>query len=150
MNQQATAAPHPLIARLGERHGYPEVTPQTLDAFRAQPGDGVLFFPGDPVKHPETLDVAAILPELLARFDGRLRAGVVMPWNGPALQPRFGFQRWPALVFVRGGEYVGAIGGVRNWNEYLEEIGRLLAAPPSRPPSIGVAVRADGDAPSCH
>lgn len=127
MNPQAAAAPHPLIARLGERYGYPEVAPQTLEAFCAQAGDGVLFFPGDPVKHPETLDVAVILPELLARFDGRLRAGVVMPWNGPALQPLFGFRRWPALVFLRCGECVGAIEGVRDWNDYLEEIGRLIA-----------------------
>ncbi len=127
MNQQATAAPHPLIARLCERHGYPEVTPQTVDAFCAQSRDGVLFFAGDPVMHPETLDVAVILPELMARFDGRLRAGVVMPWNGPALQPKFGFRRWPALVFIRRGERSGAICGVRNWNDYLEEIGRLIA-----------------------
>jgi hydrogenase-1 operon protein HyaE len=60
---------------------------------------------------------------------------------------RYGFRRWPALVVLRDGRYVGAIDGLRNWDEYLAEVAALLAAEPARPPSIGIAVTAAGAAP---
>ena len=143
----ATPAPlHPLLARLEHHHGYPELNAEMLDDFCADPIDSVLLFAGDPAKHPETLDVAAILPELAAAFGGRLRPAFLRHQNATALQPRYGFTRWPALVFVRSGHYVGAIGGVRNWSEYLVEIERLLRSEPARAPTIGIAVSAAGDA----
>jgi hydrogenase-1 operon protein HyaE len=48
------------------------------------------------------------------------------------------------------GKYVGAIDGLRNWQEYLDELGALLAAPPTRAPSIGIAVAGEGDGRHCH
>ena len=147
----AAPKPHPLLERLLVAQGCPEVTVETLEAFGADSRDTVLFFAGDPVKYPETLDVAVILPQLGAAFRGRFIPGVVMPWNGPALQPRFGFNRWPALVFQRGGQYIGAITGVRNWGEYLAEIQRLLGSPPRRAPTPGIALAVAGAQDSaCH
>ena len=44
-----------------------------------------------------------------------------------------------------------AVDGIRDWQVYLDELDRLLAAPPSRPPGVGVTVRAAGAAASnCH
>ena len=50
------------------------------------------------------------------------------------------------------GQYVGAIDGLRDWQDYVDEMKRLIDAPPSRPPSVGIAVTAAGadDSHHCH
>jgi len=45
-----------------------------------------------------------------------------------------------------GGGYVGAIDGLRNWDEYLNEVARLATAAVTRPPSVGIAVRGPDEA----
>lgn len=144
------ATPHPLIERLFATHGYANVDAAGLDAFAAAPGHALLFFSEDPVQYRETLDVCVILPEIASAFAGRFRIGVLLPAVARTVAPRYGFRRWPALVMLRDGGYVGAIDGLRNWDDYLAETARLLEAPIARPPSIGIAVRAAGDAPTCH
>jgi len=145
------AAEHPLFRRLAETGACPTIASEAFDGFVAQPGNTLLFFAEEPAKYREVLDLAVILPELTQAFAGRFRAGVLMPESARALQPRYGFNKWPALVLVRGGEYVGAVAGLRDWNSYVTEIGALLEAPVSRPPSVGVAVRkADADDAHCH
>ena len=68
---------HPLIQRLFEDYGYPEVTLKNHDEFAAPDEVGVLFFTGDPKRYKETTDVAVVLPELVAAFRGGLRPAVV-------------------------------------------------------------------------
>ena len=130
----------PLIDALIERHGLPLLNETGLDAFVADGAHSLLFLAGDPVKYPEALDVAVILPELIRAFAGRFQAAVIAPESEQALQARFGFSRWPALVLLRGDTYVGAITRVRNWDEYLTELSRLLEAEPCRPPGVGIPV----------
>jgi len=132
--------PAPLIDALVQRHGLPLLNATELDAFVAGGAHSLLFLAGDPVKYPEALDVAVILPELTRAFAGRFQAAVVAPESEQALQGRYGFSRWPALVLLRGEAYVGAITRVRNWDEYLAELSRLLESEPSRPPAAGIAV----------
>jgi hydrogenase-1 operon protein HyaE len=120
-----------------------------LEAFCQAPGDAVLFCAGDPVQYPECLDVAVVLPELLRVWPGRFRAGVVSPEQEAAVQARYGFQRWPTLIFLRRGEYLGALSGIQDWSVYLARIETLLAGPVSRPPSIGIAV-STAATPTCH
>ena len=57
---------HPLIQRLLDDYGYPEVTLANHQAFVDRPGISVLFFAGDPKRYQETTDVAVVLPELVA------------------------------------------------------------------------------------
>lgn len=140
---------HPLIARLTGEYGYPPLDTGNLEAFCAAPGDAVLFCAGDPVQYPECLDVAVVLPELLRAFPGRFRAAVAAPALEPDLQARYGINRWPTLVFLRNGDYVGALAGIQDWSVYLARIQDLLAATPSRPPSIGIAV-STAAASTCH
>ncbi|MCU0805125.1 MAG: hypothetical protein MUF79_08575 [Burkholderiales bacterium] len=137
---QAPAVRHPLIERLFTEYGFPEVTADGFEAFAAQPGHAVLFFSEDPVKFRETLDLAVILPELHRAFEGSFRAGVLLPEASKKLYARYGFRRWPALVLLRDGQYLGAVDGIRTWDDYIHEIQRLLASEPVRPPAIGVAV----------
>ncbi len=110
----------------------------------------MLFCAGDPVQYPECLDVAVVLPEILGAFPGRFRAGIPAMGMEPAMQARYGFNRWPTLVFLRAGAYVGMISGIQDWAVYLARIQELLATPGSRPPSVGIPVSTPSTAAPCH
>lgn len=129
---ETTPTRHPLLERLLRDCGVPEVDATSVDAFLAGDGDAVLFFSEDPLQHPESGDVAVVLPELLAAFRGRLRAALVARASERELQKRYGFARWPALVFLRHGDYVGAITGIQDWDDYLQQVESLLSAPTRR------------------
>jgi len=144
------AAEHPLFLRLVESGACPAVTAGEFDQFAAQSGSTLVFFSEEPAKYREVLDLAVILPELAKAFAGRFRACLLLPEAARALQPRYGFGKWPALVMLRNGEYVGAVAGLRDWNTYVTEIRGLLDAPVSRPPSIGVPVRSSAGDSHCH
>jgi hydrogenase-1 operon protein HyaE len=141
---------HPLIARLVEEFGYPMLRAADSETFCNAPGDAILFCVGEPVQHPESLDVAVVLPEILRAFPDRFRVGIVASDLEPAMQARYGFNRWPTLVFLRGGAYVGAISGIQDWSVYLERIGELLATAANRPPSIGIPVSTPSVSATCH
>ena len=53
---------------------------------------------------------------------------------------------------LRDGQYLGAVDGLRDWDVYLAELTRLLAAEASRPPTVGIPVLAAGPStePPCH
>lgn len=127
---------HPLIQRLYDEFNYPRVTLENCESFIGGAGTSVLFFAGDPKRYKETTDVAVVLPELVAAFDGKMRAGVVDKAAELPLQKRYGFRAWPCLVFFRDGGYLGAIARMKNWSEYLEEIGELMQAETCEPPSF--------------
>ncbi len=142
---------HPLVQRLIDACGACAVDPAALDAWMARPGDHVLLFGGDPVRFPEALDVAVVLPELRAAFDDRFDIGVVPREHEDALARRFGVQRWPALVFLRAGGYLATVSGMRDWTDYLADIAAALDAPVTRAPTVGIPVVAAGAAASaCH
>jgi hydrogenase-1 operon protein HyaE len=152
-SQNAAAAVHPLIARLCAETGAPLLQADEVDAWASRPGRALLVFTEDPVIYRETLDLAVIVPEVVRHIGGGLRVGVLLQKAARAVAPRYGFRRWPALVMLADGQYVGAIDGLRDWQDYLDEAGRLLVAPPTRAPSVGIAVNAagaTGAAPACH
>ncbi len=128
----AEALRHPLVGRLVTEFGVPEVGACDVDEFLAAPGDAVLLFTEDPKKYPESADVAVILPELMKAFAGRFRAAVVARASERELQKRFGFARWPALVFLRGGDLVGTLTGVHDWDDFVEQVSGLLESPTRR------------------
>jgi len=131
---------HPLIQRLFDDWGYPEVTLETHQAFVSQPGVTVLFFAGDPNRFRDTTDVAVVLPELVKAFGGKLQPGVVAADAGQTLQRYYGFTAWPTLVFLRDGGYLGNITGIQNWSEYLHDIGELITAEVQQPKGFKVPV----------
>lgn len=133
---------HPLIDRLRDELGYPVVDLENHETFVEAPGMNVLFFPGDPEVVKDSTDVAVVLPELVAQFGGQLRPGLVTDTfgDGKTLKHRYGFKEYPALVFVRGGDYVGAITRIQDWTDYLEQIAALLQAPPRRAPGFSIPV----------
>lgn len=142
---------HPLLQRLIDHHGAAPVTPDTLDAFAARAGEHVLFFNGDPVRFPEVLDVAVVLPELRAATGRRFDIGVVPRAHEDAIARRYGVQRWPSLVFLRDGGYVGTVSGMQDWSDYVAAVTAVLEQPVTRAPSVGIpVVSATAPAASCH
>jgi len=137
---------YPLIEQMFSRHGCAEVGIDAFDDFLVRPGHALLVFTEDPVRFKETLDLAVIVPQLQRAFPGRFAVGVLLPEAARRLQPRYGFNRWPALVMLRDGQYVGVIDGLRNWDDYLQDLQALLSAQPSRPPTVGIPVRGPGGA----
>jgi hydrogenase-1 operon protein HyaE len=146
----AAAAIHPLVDRMITAHGFVHVDADTVEAFVAAPGHALIVFTEDPDRYRETLDLAVIAPEVARAFAGQFRAAVLLPADARKVAPRYGFARWPALVVLRDGQYIGAIDGLRNWDEYIVEMQRLLAAEPSRAPSIGIAVKSSAPSGHCH
>ncbi len=123
----------PLIERLIES-GYALLDGDNFQAFIERHDYVVLFFPNDPVLFPESNDVAVILPELLRAYDVPLQAAVIGRGIERELQQRFRFTRWPALVFLKNGGYLGAMTGIHNWHDYLTEGSRILQSPVGDPP----------------
>ena len=124
---------HPLLEQLVTRHGANARAPDEVERFCAS-GTRLLIFTEDPLRYREVLDLAVIAPEIARAFPGAFGLGVLYPDAARAVAPRFGVRRWPALVMTRDGGFVGAIEGLRTWDEYLSEIERLLDAPVTRVP----------------
>ncbi len=125
--------PSPLIDALTTRHGFAAVNENTVDAFLKANETSVLFFAGDPERLVESDDVAVILPELLKQFP-LFSPALVEKQAERALQLRYRFNAFPALVFLRGEGYLGAISRLLGWQEYLSEIRSILARDPTEPP----------------
>lgn len=129
-----------LIKQMVATHGYPMVTEETLEAFLSAHEHTVLFFTEDPKQYPESNDVAVILPELCRQFPDRFQVAVVERGCEHRLHRRFPFDSWPALVFMRQDQYLGAISRVQDWGVYQGEIMRLLNAAPLHKGDLGVPV----------
>ena len=129
----------PLLNRLTGEFNYPVLDLSNIDAFLANNDFSVLFFTEDVKRFPETNDVAVVLPELLAVFPD-LKPAVISRDDEKKLQSLYGFRAWPALVFMRGEQYLDAITGIQDWSEYLTQIKTILTSEPKCPLSVGVPV----------
>lgn len=135
-----------LVTRLTDELGLTAIDADSHDEFVTAAGACVLFFAGDAARHPEVNDVAVVLPELLGAFSARLRAGVVAPVAEKSLAARYGVAKWPSLVFLRGGAYLGVLTGMRDWTDFCADVDALLAREPGRAPSVGIPVVEAGPA----
>ena len=149
MNTEAMQAPA-LVQRLVQSHGAQWVGQDDAEAFTAGPGVRVLFFCGDPVRFPEGLDVAVVLPELHAALGRSFTIGAVPADCEDLLARRLGVQRWPALVFFRDGQYLTPLSGMFDWTDFVLRVQQALQMPPSRRPGIGIPVVTLGADSHCH
>lgn len=124
----------PLMDSIIARESLQVVTAETLDEFAATQGDLVLFVGGDWHRHVEVNDVAVILPEILKASNGHLTGAVLDRGGEREIQTRYRFNRFPALIFLRDGGYLGVIQKVLDWSDYVIEINEILAREPSSPP----------------
>ena len=126
----------PLLNAVIAREGMEIVDEASLDERAAERAFSMVFFPGDAERLPESNDVAVILPELNKAFQGAVTPFAVDRASERDLQRRYRFNRFPSLVFLRNGAYLGVIQGVRAWTDYLTEISEILSREPSAPPAF--------------
>ncbi|MDQ6980111.1 MAG: hydrogenase [Ghiorsea sp.] len=138
----------PLIDEMIEKHGYPVLTEESLQAFQEEHKNVVLFFTENANNYPESNDVAIILPEILKSFEKVLTPAVISRESERPLQRKYRFKGYPALVFLRDGEYVGTISKVRDWLEYIDEFKTMLATTPTPPPAFDLDNVCPGSAPA--
>jgi hydrogenase-1 operon protein HyaE len=143
----ATPTEPPLVTRLVEKHGAARLDEAGFEAFAAAPGEAALFFTEDPVRFREVLDVAVILPELAAAASRRFRIGVLPPPLANAKAATYGVRRWPALVFLRDGRWLGNVEGLRDWADYVAAVNALVEGEAHPLPQRVIPVAAAG--PSC-
>ncbi|NMG65205.1 hydrogenase [Azoarcus indigens] len=149
------------LQRLRERDGFTQLEAGDLAAFAAATGDAVILLTDDPVRCPEAWDMVVVLPEALKSADAPFRRAYAAPAASREIAAQFGISRYPALLFLRGGQqgegaeeakpgdYVGAVEGMRDWRPLVDAINRMLATPAARRPGIGIPVRTSIPT-SCH
>jgi hydrogenase-1 operon protein HyaE len=133
------------IGRMQQKHGFTRVDTAT-PAFPA--GLTALLLTEDPQRNLEVLDACVILPEALKGLGEQVARWVAGPDFAPALMQQYAVPRAPAVVFLRDGQYVGVLNGIRDWSEYQAEVGRLLSGP-AQPKPIGIPVRAATPSGAC-
>ena len=147
----------PLLAALVTRHQAQWIDHDNIAAWRAaQQGDHVMLFAGDPVRFPEALDVAVVLPQLqrASEVAGKpFGLAVAVPDTAQDLALAFGLSRWPTLMFFRDGQYVTTLSGMHDWVDYQRLVAEALEHPISRPPTVGIPVvsaNASSNGAACH
>lgn len=124
----------PLLQQMMARHGYPEVDAEGVDAAAGKLPLAMVLLAGDWWRLAESDDLAVVVPELERALDGHVKVLVAARSAERALQRRFRFGAFPALVFLQAGGYLGAIEGIRDWADYLVEIPEILGRDPQDPP----------------
>lgn len=133
------------IARMQQKHGFVRVS---ADQAVFPAGLAALLLTDDPQRNLEVLDACVILPEALLALGADVARLVAGPDAAAALMQRFAVARAPAVVFLRDGDYLGSLNGIRNWQEYRNEVARL-AAGPARPRPISIPVLGAGQPGAC-
>lgn len=124
----------PLLQSIIDREGYCVVGHDELDAIAEPMVFSMLFVAGDADRIAESNDVAVVVPELDKVFQGAVTPLVVDRKSEREIQRRYRFNAFPALVFLRHGEYLGAITRIQDWTDYLRDIPEILQREPSDPP----------------
>jgi len=138
----------PLLTQIIDKYKYPVLTEDTVDEFINSQDECILFFTENPIRFPESNDVAMILPELVKEYANRFTVAVIDQGSQRQLQSRYGFNEWPSVVFLRKGEYLGVISRVQNWGNYITQINTILSSEPKSTPGIGIPV-VKGSVTSC-
>jgi hydrogenase-1 operon protein HyaE len=144
----------PTLARLDDRlaqiaapHCYTRLDAASFDDFLEQAGPALVLFAEDPLRVPETWDLAVILADILKGIAEPLRVALLPPEAAVPLGKRYSISLWPTLVGLRDGGYVGSIEGMLDWDVFRHRLEQLLSAPVRRPPGIGIPVQG---AHACH
>lgn len=97
-----------------------------LAGFLADSPHAIVFLTGDARNRAEGLDVAVVVRELLRRYPGQLRVGIIDRRDETIAMPSLGVVVLPAVVFARHGQLVEVIARMRDWSAYLAACERLF------------------------
>jgi hydrogenase-1 operon protein HyaE len=103
------------------------VNEHTIEAFLEASEYPMLFFAGNPERHPESHDVAVIVPELLQTFP-QLSPALIEETSQEILQHRFAVTTFPTLVLCHFNSPLGKISGIQDWVSYTQQIQTFLGA----------------------
>jgi hydrogenase-1 operon protein HyaE len=118
-----------LITRLTDELGWPRLCDlAAFEAWLATPGAHCVFVPGDPARNLESTDVAVILPEIRQAFQDRFDVAVAALEIEQDILKAAGVFKTPSLIFFRDGAMIGAIPKVRDWDDYMLRVTRILQA----------------------
>lgn len=123
-----------LLTSIITREELDVVSASTLDERAEAEVFSMLLIAGDANRLAESDDVAVIFPEIAKALQGNVVPLVADKDSERDLQRRFRFNRFPCIVFLRHGEYLGVIQGVQDWSDYMSEIADILVREPSDPP----------------
>ncbi|MEM0921444.1 MAG: hydrogenase accessory protein [Pseudomonadota bacterium] len=116
-----------LITRLTDELGWARLEDlAAFEALLAAPGAHCVFVPGDPVRNLESTDVAVILPEIRQAFQNRFDVAIATPAIEQNILKAAGVFKTPSLIFFRDGAMIGAIPKVRDWDDYMARVTRIL------------------------
>lgn len=120
---------HPLFVRLRDSGEFTWLTQADDGAIKSLQGLGLLCLVDDPNMFKETLDMTVLAPEIKKLFEGTLaEAFFTDPAIGRELATKLGIRRLPALAVYCYGELLGAIEGLRPWDEYQDELIAILTS----------------------
>ena len=129
-----------LLDRLA-RQGFRQIGADALDDVATASGQLLVMLNADPQKYPEVLDNAVIVPEVLREFPaGSFEVVYADSEDSRRIATRYGIVKFPALLFLRHGAYLGFIAGLLDWPDIVAAFAAQLSAEPRRPPSVGIAV----------
>jgi hydrogenase-1 operon protein HyaE len=97
-----------------------------LAGFVAESRHALVFLTGDARNRAEGLDVAVVVRELLHKYAGRLRVGIIDRRDETIAMPSLGVVVLPAVVFARHGQLVEVIARMRDWSAYVAACERLF------------------------
>lgn len=132
---QDLSAFSPLARGLIARQGYALIGADALDAVACDLPLAMLFLAGDAERLSDSDDAAVILAELDKLLQGHVTPLIAARADERTLQRRFRFTAFPALVFLREGQYLGCIERVLDWQDYLAELPTILGREPHDPPA---------------
>jgi Thioredoxin domain-containing protein len=115
-----------LIETLAEHPATEIVRRNGLADFLSRHPRAMLFFTGDVATHPEALDVAIVVRELLRQYSGRLALGLVDRRDETAVMARTGVVVLPAVAFVSDGKPVDVVARMRDWSAYAQAVDKLF------------------------
>lgn len=129
-----------ILERVSSSANIADLNNESFASFIKTEVDTLIFFLDDPVRRPEAMDLAVLIPDIKTLCAKEVTCGFLRAESSRQLMPKYGINKLPCILLLRNSEYVGVIIGLKNWNEYQEEITALLAKPTSKAPSIGIAV----------
>ena len=131
---------HPLFVKLWNESGMTRINDENIESFKKTSGLALLCMVDDPLMYKETFDMVVIGPELVRMFDGTLSGvGFTDPRCGRAIASSLGIHRLPAVAVFRFGELMGAIEGLKTWEEYEQELIKILMTPVVHKKTITIA-----------
>ncbi len=97
-----------------------------LAGFLAESPHALVFLTGGTRNRAEGLDVSVVVRDLLRRYRGRLRVGIIDRRDETIAMPSLGVVMLPAVVFARHGQLVEVVTQLRDRSAYVAASERLF------------------------